>query len=50
MKKVVTKLPAGRIVKIKKLDDGTYEVVQEIDNEEKDFHLVLPQCPTIVIQ
>ena len=30
MKTVVTKLPAGRIVKIRKLDDGTYEVVVEI--------------------
>ena len=30
MKTVVTKLPAGDIVKIEKLPDGTFEVVQNV--------------------
>ena len=35
MKKVVTKLPAGEILRISRLDDVTYEVVQSIPDEEK---------------
>lgn len=33
MKKITTKLPAGKIVEIKELDDGTFEVVHEVTEE-----------------
>ncbi len=36
MKRVITKLPAGEIIEIKKLVDGTFEVVQNVSNEVKE--------------
>ena len=33
MKKITTKLPVGRIVEIKELPDGAFEVVQEVTEE-----------------
>jgi hypothetical protein len=42
MKKVVTKLPAGEILRISRLNDGTYEVVQKVPDEEM---LTLQEVP-----
>ena len=35
-KTVITKLPAGEIVKIEKLADGTWKIVQEVSTPDND--------------
>ena len=36
-KTIVTKLPAGDIIEIKKLDDGTYEIVQNVPEVSRNI-------------
>lgn len=48
-KTVVTKLPAGEIIEIKNLADGTYEVTQKVMVEDKaeDIELVLIEAESL---
>ena len=49
MKTVVTKLPAGEIVKIQKLPDGTFEVVQNVQEKETTVSKAFNNWPQITI-
>lgn len=49
MKTMITKLPAGEIVEIKKLDDGTFEVIQKSFEKEDSVLNEVANYPNIVI-
>lgn len=50
MKTVITKLPAGDIVKIEKLPDGTFEVVQNVYEQETAVSKIFTNRPKITLK
>ena len=50
MKKITTKLPVGRIVEIKELPDGAFEVVQEVTEEVVSENKLVSEDNFILIE